>query len=86
MWELPPTGNPKTVFVSLHLVVPARQILTLYTAGAWGSFGGSAVVGRLLGILPLLGADAAVHMSEEVEDAGRVLPRKACPRGPPPTT
>lgn len=48
---------------------------TFSDGGGWGSLGGSALVGISSGILPLLGADAAVHMSEEVKDAGRALPR-----------
>ncbi|KAJ4387736.1 hypothetical protein N0V93_008336 [Gnomoniopsis smithogilvyi] len=63
LWVLSPTGDPKTVFT------------TFSDGGGWGSLGGSALVGISSGILPLLGADAAVHMSEEVKDAGRALPR-----------
>lgn len=48
---------------------------TFSDGGGWGSLGGAALVGISSGILPLVGADAAVHMSEEVKDAGRALPR-----------
>ncbi|CAN8105079.1 unnamed protein product [Discula destructiva] len=63
LWVLSPTGDPKTVFT------------TFSNGGGWSSLGGSALVGISSGILPLVGADAAVHMSEEVQDAGRALPR-----------
>lgn len=53
---------------------------TFSNGGGWSSRGGSALVGISSGILPLLGADAAVHMSEEVQDAGRALPRYALPQ------
>ncbi|OAA81607.1 Amino acid/polyamine transporter I [Akanthomyces lecanii RCEF 1005] len=63
LWVLSPRGDAKTVFTEFN------------DGGEWGSFGGSALVGILAGILPLLGADAAVHMSEELRDASRTLPR-----------
>lgn len=63
LWVLSPTAQPSAVFTEF------------FDGGGWGSKGGSALVGLLAGILPLLGADAAVHMSEELRDAGRTLPR-----------
>ncbi|EEY22506.1 conserved hypothetical protein [Verticillium alfalfae VaMs.102] len=63
LWVLSPRAEPKAVFTEF------------FDGGGWGSLGGSALVGITAGILPLLGADAAVHMSEEVRDAGRTLPR-----------
>ncbi|RXG47110.1 hypothetical protein VDGE_08285 [Verticillium dahliae] len=63
LWVLSPRAEPKAVFTEF------------FDGGGWGSLGGSALVGITAGILPLLGADAAVHMSEEVRNAGRTLPR-----------
>ncbi|CRK31778.1 hypothetical protein BN1708_005578 [Verticillium longisporum] len=63
LWVLSPRAEPKAVFTEF------------FDGWGWGSLGGSALIGITAGILPLLGADAAVHMSEEVRDAGRTLPR-----------
>lgn len=55
---------------------PASQVFTTFNdGGGWGSLGTSTMVGITAGIIPLLGADAAVHMSEELQDASRSLPR-----------
>lgn len=50
---------------------------TFNDGGNWGSLGGSALIGIVSSLNPLMGADAAVHMSEEVKDAGRSVPRFA---------
>lgn len=66
------------IVVSLWVLAPigdASEVFTVFTDGGWDSIGGSALVGITSGILPLLGADAAVHMSEELRDAGKTLPR-----------
>ncbi|KAM6508466.1 hypothetical protein FALCPG4_018317 [Fusarium falciforme] len=63
LWVLSPRADSKAVFTEFS------------DGGGWGSLGGSTLVGILAGILPLLGADAAVHMSEELRDASRTLPR-----------
>lgn len=63
LWVLSPRADTKAVFTQFS------------DGGGWGSLGSSALVGILAGVLPLLGADAAVHMSEEVRDAGRTIPR-----------
>lgn len=63
LWVLSPRADAKAVFTEFS------------DGGGWGSLGGSALVGILAGILPLLGADAAVHMSEELRDASRSLPQ-----------
>ncbi|KAJ4137166.1 hypothetical protein NW768_002747 [Fusarium equiseti] len=67
------------VLVTLWVLSPradAKDVFTQFSdGGGWGNLGGSALVGILAGVLPLLGADAAVHMSEEVRDAGRTIPR-----------
>ncbi|KAH7124297.1 amino acid/polyamine transporter I [Dactylonectria macrodidyma] len=67
------------IFVTLWVLSPradAKAVFTEFTdGGGWGSLGGSTLVGIIAGVLPLLGADAAVHMSEELRDASRMLPR-----------
>lgn len=55
---------------------PASEVFTTFTdGGGWGSLGASTLVGVMNGIYPLLGADAAVHMSEELQDAAKTLPQ-----------
>ncbi|KAK8079403.1 hypothetical protein PG997_007221 [Apiospora hydei] len=55
---------------------PASEVFTTFNdGGGWGSLGLSTMIGINAGIIPLLGADAAVHMSEELQDASRSLPR-----------
>ncbi|KAF4969966.1 hypothetical protein FZEAL_10132 [Fusarium zealandicum] len=63
LWVLSPRADAKAVFTEFS------------DGGGWNSLGGSTLVGILAGVLPLLGADAAVHMSEELRDASRTLPR-----------
>ncbi|KAF3768771.1 hypothetical protein M406DRAFT_44371 [Cryphonectria parasitica EP155] len=62
LWVLSPIADAKTVFTQFS------------DGGGWGSLGGSALVGITAAIVPNLGADAAVHMSEELRDAGKTLP------------
>lgn len=55
---------------------PAAQVFASFRDdGGWGSLGTSVMVGTMASVYPLLGADAAVHMSEELQDAARTLPR-----------
>ncbi|KAK5207732.1 hypothetical protein LTR99_010850 [Exophiala xenobiotica] len=63
LWVLGPRGNAHDVFTQFN------------NYGGWSSNGLSAVVGVLAVMIPLLGADGAVHMSEELRDASRVLPQ-----------
>ncbi|KAK5720311.1 hypothetical protein LTR15_007585 [Elasticomyces elasticus] len=49
--------------------------LTFENNGGWSSLGLSALVGQLTGISGFAGLDACVHMSEEVQDARRSVPR-----------
>lgn len=52
-----------------------HAVFTHFGNHGWSSAGTSFFVGTSAAIVPLLGADAAVHMSEELRDAGRTLPR-----------
>ncbi|KAL6918845.1 hypothetical protein ACHAPO_010537 [Fusarium lateritium] len=63
LWVLSPRANAKDVFTQFS------------DGGGWGSLGGSALVGIIAGTIPLLGGDAAVHMSEELRDASSTLPK-----------
>ncbi|KAK5123749.1 hypothetical protein LTR85_002385 [Meristemomyces frigidus] len=63
LWVLTPTA-------------PSSQVWTQSVDyGGWGNNGLSSLVGVLAGILPLLGADSAAHMAEELQDASYTLPR-----------
>ncbi|KAJ4017450.1 hypothetical protein NW761_015003 [Fusarium oxysporum] len=67
-----------SVLFNIHLArkLPLVEAIVLFSdGGGWNGIGGSTLVGILAGVLPLLGADAAVHMSEELHDASRTLPR-----------
>ena len=63
LWVLGPRGDASTVFTTFN------------DYGGWGNDGLSALVGILAVMIPLLGADGAVHMSEELRDASAVLPK-----------
>lgn len=65
------------ILVTLWVLAPRgdSSVFTTFTDGGWNSLGGSTLIGITSGILPLLGADAAVHMSEELRDAGKTLPK-----------
>lgn len=68
------------ILVTLWVLAPVnsspRQVFTQFNdGGGWRSLGGSALIGITSGIYPLIGGDAAVHMSEELRDAGKTLPK-----------
>ncbi|KAI1625517.1 amino acid/polyamine transporter I [Exophiala viscosa] len=67
------------VLITLWVLGPrasAHEVFTTFNNyGGWSSNGLSAIVGILAVMIPLLGADGAVHMSEELRDASRVLPQ-----------
>ena len=55
---------------------PAQEVFTEFlNLGGWSTTGVSFMVGLLAPIYTLIGADSAVHMSEEIKDASLVLPR-----------
>ncbi|KAJ5810034.1 uncharacterized protein N7503_002252 [Penicillium pulvis] len=62
LWVLSPTVPPSEVFGSIE------------DRGGWGNNGLSCLVGLIGPIYALIGPDSAVHMSEEIRDASRVLP------------
>ncbi|KAH9903775.1 amino acid/polyamine transporter I [Xylariomycetidae sp. FL2044] len=63
LWVLSPRLPAKTVFTEFN------------NGGGWNSVGSSTILGITSGVIPLLGADAAVHMSEELRDASATLPK-----------
>lgn len=55
------------IIVTLWVLAPrsvAAEVFGGFTDAGWHSLGGSTLIGITAGILPLVGADAAVHMSE----------------------
>ena len=55
---------------------PAQEVFTEFlNLGGWSTTGVAFMVGLLSPIYTLIGADSAVHMSEEIKDASLVLPR-----------
>ncbi|CZR57703.1 related to amino acid transporters [Phialocephala subalpina] len=63
LWVLAPRSSPKEVFTDFM------------NLGGWSSKGLAFMVGLLSPVYTLIGADSAVHMSEEIKDASLVLPR-----------
>ncbi|KAK3644233.1 hypothetical protein LTR56_009770 [Elasticomyces elasticus] len=63
LWVLSPRNSTKMVFTQFE------------NLGGWPTQGLSFMVGLLTSVYGLLGADSAVHMSEEIRDASIVLPR-----------
>lgn len=65
------------IVVTLWVVSPMADAKAVFTTfsdnGGWGSIGASTIIGITASILPLIGADAAVHMSEEVRDASKAI-------------
>ncbi|KAK4495085.1 hypothetical protein PRZ48_013412 [Zasmidium cellare] len=55
---------------------PKEVFLTFTDNGSgWPSIGWATLVGQLSAMFSVLGSDSVAHMAEEVEDAGRVVPR-----------
>ncbi|KAF2198016.1 amino acid transporter [Delitschia confertaspora ATCC 74209] len=63
LWVLGERGNAKKVFT------------TFTDGGGWGSIGLSCLVDMLSPIFSFIGPDSATHMSEELHDASKTLPR-----------
>jgi choline transport protein len=63
LWVLAPRSSPSEVFT---------EFLNL---GGWPTTGLAFMVGLLSPVYTLIGADSAVHMSEEIKDASIVLPK-----------
>ncbi|RKU42407.1 hypothetical protein DL546_005020 [Coniochaeta pulveracea] len=63
LWVLAPRASASDVFT------------TFLNLGGWSSTGLAFFVGLLSPVYTLIGADSAVHMSEEINDASLVLPK-----------
>lgn len=67
------------VLIPLWVLAPRNPAEVVFTQfqnlGGWSSQGVSFMVGMLTTVYGLLGADSAIHMAEEIRDAGLVLPR-----------
>lgn len=67
------------VLIPLWVLAPrnsASQVFTEFlNLGGWSSTGLAFMVGLLSPVYTLIGADSAVHMSEEIKDASIVLPK-----------
>jgi len=63
LWVLAPRSDPREVFT------------TFLNLGGWPTDGLAFMVGLLSPVYTLIGADSAVHMSEEIKDASVVLPK-----------
>lgn len=67
------------IFITLWTLAPTADAKTVWTqftnGGGWNSDGTATMVGLLSPIISSIGFDCAVHMSEEVKDAGSTLPK-----------
>lgn len=67
------------IFITLWTLAPTADAKTVWTqftnGGGWNSNGTATMVGLLSPIISSIGFDCAVHMSEEVKDAGSTLPK-----------
>lgn len=67
------------VLIPLWVLAPRNSAAAVFTQfenlGGWSTQGLSFMVGLLTSVYGLLGADSAIHMSEEIRDASIVLPR-----------
>lgn len=63
LWVLSPTADAKSVFT------------TFSDGGGWGNIGGSTLIGISASVLTFFGGDAPAHMSEELKDASKAVPR-----------
>lgn len=66
------------IMIPLLVLSPRRQagvVFTDFNDNGWGSIGLSCLVGILTSTVSLVGSDAATHMSEELEDASKTLPK-----------
>lgn len=63
LWVLGERGDAKEVFT------------TFSDGGGWGNQGLSCLIGMLSPIFSFIGPDSATHMSEELRDASKTLPR-----------
>ena len=67
------------IMIPLWVFAPHSEASAVFTqfnnGGGWGSTGLACLVGILAPVVSLLGSDAATHMSEELQNASKTLPR-----------
>ncbi|KAH8712170.1 amino acid/polyamine transporter I [Phaeosphaeriaceae sp. PMI808] len=63
LWVLGPRSEPRTVWTNFE------------DNNGWGNAGLATLVGILGPIVTLIGSDSSCHLSEEVQDSARVVPR-----------
>ncbi|KAF2475067.1 amino acid transporter [Lindgomyces ingoldianus] len=63
LWVMGPIADASIVFTTFN------------NFGGWSSKGLATIVGAIGTAMPLIGADASVHLSEELRDASKTLPR-----------
>ncbi|KAH9890136.1 amino acid transporter [Xylariomycetidae sp. FL2044] len=62
------------VYISPH--VTTKEVFTVfYNGGGWPTQGLSFMLGMIASVFNFLGADSAVHMSEEIQNAAVIVPR-----------
>ncbi|KAL1639716.1 hypothetical protein SLS58_007614 [Diplodia intermedia] len=69
-----------TIIIVLWLLSPRNTAERVFVTGwsndgGWNSMGLSLMVGQISAIYACICSDAAAHMSEEISDAGRVVPK-----------
>ena len=68
-----------TIIVMLWVLAPRNAPSVVFTQftneGGWSSMGLSLMVGQISAIYACICSDAAAHMSEEIKDAGVVVPK-----------
>lgn len=67
------------ILIPLWVLAPKQSAVKVFTdfqdGGGWGSIGTACIVGQVSAIYSFIGPDAGTHMSEEIRDASRIVPR-----------
>lgn len=67
------------ILIPLWVLAPKQSATKVFTdfqdGGGWGSIGTACIVGQVAAIYSFVGSDAGTHMSEEIRDASRIVPR-----------
>jgi len=56
-----------------------EEVFTTFASNGWPNEPFSCLIGILAPVITLIGCDSQIHLSEEVEDAARVVPRFVAP-------
>ncbi|KAE9987052.1 hypothetical protein EG328_003834 [Venturia inaequalis] len=67
------------ILIPLWVLAPKLSTARVFTefndGGGWGSPATACIVGQVSAIFSFIGPDAGTHMSEEIRDASRIVPR-----------